>query len=109
MSCEQDRGPWRDVHGPACRYDRRRDLPRLAAVWPREIDDDTPTGRQRIIALLEAMLRAERQRGEARHWTYDVARHRGLMVAYRCELALLRSCSDDEEQPPTCACRGPSA
>lgn len=69
------------------RYDRSRDLPGLIALWPWEIDDASPEGRQRLLALLRRALRLERQRGIAGHWTYDLARHSRLLAAYRSELA----------------------
>lgn len=68
-------------------YDRRRDLPRLIPLWPHEIADDTPQGRARLIARLRTALRAERRRGLAGDWTYDLARHRNLLRAYRVEVA----------------------
>ena len=35
------------------------------------------------------MLRAERQRGLNRHWSYDLGRHAALLRAYRAEAAAL--------------------
>lgn len=63
------------------RYDRSFDLPRLVAVWPQELADDSVAGRARMLARLEQALRAERQRGAAGHWTYDVSRHAQLILA----------------------------
>lgn len=71
-------------------YDRRSELPRILPVWPHEIADDSPDGRQRLIAKLERALRAERRRGVAGHWTYDLARHSALLCVYRLELAACR-------------------
>ena len=70
-------------------YDRRRELARVLPVWPHEIEDETPTGRARIIAKLQSALRAERRRGIAGHWTYDLGRHMELLRLYRLELAAL--------------------
>jgi hypothetical protein len=68
-------------------YDRRTELPRVLPLWPHELDDDTPEGRRRILAKLRRALRAERRRGVAGHWTYDLARHAALVRVYRLELA----------------------
>src|SRR5512134_3483444 len=66
-----------------------RDLPRLLALWPHEIEDPSPAAHVRLVTKLRAALRAERQRGLSGHWTYDLARHRQLLAAYRAEHALL--------------------
>ncbi len=66
-------------------YCRARDLPRLLALWPREIADTSPTGQAHMVVKLRQALRAERRRGAAGHWTYDVARHAQLLAAYRAE------------------------
>ena len=66
-------------------YARARDLPRLLPMWPGELDDVTPAGRLRLMSRLRRALRAERQRGIAGHWSYDLARHRLLLAAYRAE------------------------
>lgn len=68
-------------------YRRERDLPRLIALWPREIEDESPEGSLRILTMLRRALRAERRRGLAGHWSYDLNRHLGLLSAYRAELA----------------------
>ncbi len=66
-------------------YLRRHDLPRLLPVWPADLAGTGPEARRRIVALLKRALRAERQRGIAGHWTYDLARHSQLLTAYREE------------------------
>jgi hypothetical protein len=66
------------------------ELPRVLPLWPRELDDETFEGRQRILAKLRRALRAERRRGLAGHWTYDLARHVELLRVYRIELAAER-------------------
>lgn len=48
--------------------------------------------RRNLILNIEAACNAERQRGIARHWTYDVARHQqliSLLNIERAELAAL--------------------
>jgi hypothetical protein len=62
----------------------------LAAVlplWPRDLADDSPRGRRRILARLRRALRAERRRGLSGHWTYDLPRHAELLRLYRLALA----------------------
>jgi hypothetical protein len=67
-------------------YDRHTELPRVLPLWPHELDDETAEGRRRILAGLRRALRAERRRGRAGHWTYDLARHVELLRVYRLEL-----------------------
>ncbi|MDO9383451.1 MAG: hypothetical protein Q7T86_11365 [Hyphomicrobiaceae bacterium] len=62
-----------------------RNLGRLVPLWPYEISDRSLAGRQRLLAALRKALRSERQRGLSGHWTYDLARHRSLLEAYRAE------------------------
>ncbi len=69
-------------------YVRARDLPKLIALWPRELEDGSETGSLRIIVKLRRALRAERRRALAGHWSYDLNRHLGLLSAYAGELAL---------------------
>lgn len=68
-------------------YVRGRDLPRLIALWPRELADETPEGSLIILGKLRRALRTERRRGLAGHWSYDLNRHVGLWSAYKAELA----------------------
>jgi hypothetical protein len=68
-------------------YNRAQDLPRLLPMWPKEVQDSSLDGRERVIATLKRALKAERQRGLAGHWTYDLARHAQLLSAYRTECA----------------------
>jgi hypothetical protein len=88
----RDRAPVSRPPGttPQRPYDRRTELPRVLPLWPRELDDETFEGRQRILAKLRRALRAERRRGLAGHWTYDLARHVELLRVYRLELAAER-------------------
>ncbi len=74
--------------------DRARELSALLPLWPKDIDDLTLDGRRRVIALMERALRAERRRGIAGHWAYDLSRHAALYRAWkteRSELAALVS------------------
>ncbi len=66
-------------------YQRMRDLPRLLPLWPWEIADDSIKGTRRIVAALRKALRAERRRGMAGHWSYDLARHMALIAALKAE------------------------
>jgi hypothetical protein len=68
-------------------YDRRAELPRVLPLWPHELDDETSAGRRNIVCKLRRALRAERRRGIAGHWTYDLSRHVELLRIYRLELA----------------------
>ncbi len=70
-------------------YDRARHLPRLIPVEPDRLADDSPENRRRIIAALARALRAERNRGRAGHWTYDLNRHIALKQAYAADRRLL--------------------
>jgi hypothetical protein len=70
-------------------YDRARDLPRLLPLWPHETVIATPAAQHALIARLRRALRAERQRGVAGHWTYNLARHADLVRAYRAERELI--------------------
>jgi hypothetical protein len=67
-----------------------RSLPQLLTVAPSEIADRSFYGRTALIAKLARVLAAERARGLAGHWTYELARHRALLVVYRREKAVLR-------------------
>ena len=71
-------------------YERVRDLPRLLPLWPEELADDTLAGRRQLVWRLKNLLRHERQRGLAGHWSYDLARHRQLVIAYRAEAMAAR-------------------
>ena len=69
---------------------RARDLPRLIALWPHELADQSAEGSLLILSKLRRALRAERRRALAGHWNYELNRHLGLMTAYRAELGLMR-------------------
>jgi len=78
--------------------DRRAALSRVLALWPHEVDDLSAAGRRHVVANLKRALRAERRRGIAGHWTYDLARHVALHRLYRQELTALGEAS---ARPPT--------
>ena len=67
-------------------YLRSRDLPRLISLWPAELADFSAAGSRLILGKLRRALRAERRRGSAGHWSYDLNRHLGLWSAYKAEL-----------------------
>ena len=66
-----------------------REKSALLPMWPHELSDVSLAGRRSRIAVLRRTLRAERQRGVAGHWTYDLARHWALLRWYRTEVAEL--------------------
>ena len=74
---------------PPLTYDRARDLPRLLALWPHEIEDAGLTGTTALVEKIRAALRQERTRGRAGHWCYDLNRHRALLGCYRAEVRRL--------------------
>jgi hypothetical protein len=69
-------------------YDRSRHLARLLPLGPAEIADDSDAARREVLAKLSRALRAERSRGRAGHWTYDLNRHLALSQAYVAERRL---------------------
>ncbi len=69
----------------AAHYDRPRHLPALLALWPSELEDLAVAGTKHIIHQLEFALLAERRRGRARHWCYDLNRHLALVSALKGE------------------------
>lgn len=74
----------------AAAYVRRRILPRLLPLASLDLDATDPEAIERIITALSRAARAERTRGRAGHWSYDLNRHIGLVQAIRAETALLR-------------------
>lgn len=77
-------------------YLRVRDLPRLIAVWPDEIANQSPAGAIKLIRKLRNALRAERQRGRAGHWSYDLGRHMGLAKALKAEMTAFALAQEQE-------------
>jgi endonuclease/exonuclease/phosphatase family metal-dependent hydrolase len=70
-------------------YDRLRDLPRLLRIWPGDVVKLGEADRSVLVERLRQMLRDERRRGLARHWSYDLSRHAALLRAHRAEAAAL--------------------
>jgi hypothetical protein len=58
---------------------------RLLPLWPSEVADRSPEGRRKLLSVLRRALRAERNRGLAGHWAYDLSRHAQLLAIYREE------------------------
>ncbi len=69
-------------------YDRAQHLPRVLPVEPGQLADLTPQGRRIVVRRLAKALRAERNRGRAGHWAYDLNRHFALAQAYAAERRL---------------------
>jgi hypothetical protein len=84
----------RTVAVGAVQYDRAQHLSRVLPVGPDEIADISASGRRAILKRLARALRAERNRGRAGHWTYDLNRHIALAQAYAAESAALHTQSD---------------
>jgi hypothetical protein len=76
---------------PQTDRERREELSRLLPLWPAQIEDISLTGRRRIVATLERALRAERKRGHAGHWAYDLSRHAALVKNWKSESAAMRA------------------
>lgn len=94
---------------PDLNSERHRRLAALLPLWPSEIDDTSPSGRARLIAMLERALRGERRRGLAGHWTYDLARHAQLLAAYRDEVDARRCEVERKTKRPRIDHAGPAA
>lgn len=69
----------------ACDAERTSAFARSLPLWPGELEDRSPEGRLALLARLRRALRAERRRGVAGDWAYDLARHRALVALYRRE------------------------
>lgn len=70
-------------------YVRERHLPRLIAIEPADLPAADIETQARLVARLANALRAERVRGRAGHWTYDLNRHFALKQAHTAERDLL--------------------
>lgn len=90
-----DRAPAAKAGAPARCGDAAAELSRLLPMWPGEIDDNSRHGRLALLARLRRALRAERQRGLAGHWAYDLARHARLLAAYRAASQAVRGTPPD--------------
>jgi hypothetical protein len=77
-----------------------RSLPHLLAIAEAEIEDRTFLGRVALLAKLKRALRAERARGAARHWSYELARHTALFAVYRRERDAFRRDFRGDTPPP---------
>jgi hypothetical protein len=88
---------WREVETGAEDYRRERHLPRLLPLMPAEVADTSTAMRRTIVARLARALRAERARGRAGHWTYDLNRHIALSQAYTAERRLLEACGETQQ------------
>jgi hypothetical protein len=75
----------------ASTYSRTRDLPKLIALWPHELDDESADGCRLVLGKLRRALRAERRRATSGHWSYDLNRHLALVSAYKAELVRLKA------------------
>jgi len=64
---------------------RTRSLLKLIPLWPGEIVAADAASAHKVVATLERALRAERRRGRAGHWSYDMNRHVALARALREE------------------------
>ncbi len=69
----------------ALTYDRQKDLPRLIAIWPSQIKDDTQTGTHKIIDKIQRALQVERRKAKSSHWSYNLTKHIGLLTALKAE------------------------
>jgi hypothetical protein len=85
-----EEGVVRTVAGGAAEYDRGRSLPRLIGWDPFAPASDSDASGRTIRARLTCALRAERRRGRAGHWAYDLNRHLALLQALEGEAELLR-------------------
>jgi len=85
----------RALRPPRLEHDRRTAIAKVLALWPHELEDESPGARHRILARLRQALRAERRRGLSGHWTYDLARHVELLRVYREELAAVGGRAQD--------------
>ncbi|WP_245559650.1 hypothetical protein [Amorphus coralli] len=65
----------------------RHRLAGLLPVTEDDLADVSPQGRRAITRHLERALRAERRRGRAGHWSYDLNRHLALKQALAAERA----------------------
>jgi hypothetical protein len=85
LRCAARRSVQNAIAGGIEHYDRETHLPRLIPLEPKELADGRIEARRRLLARLARALRAERNRGRAGHWTYDLNRHIGLKQAYSAE------------------------
>jgi hypothetical protein len=84
------------VSSGAKTYERRLHLPRVLPIGPDEVADGSPAAIRAIVQRLARALRAERNRGRAGHWTYDLNRHIALAQAYAAERQLMAAARESE-------------
>ena len=75
-------------------YDRVTALARFHRLPAQTIAAQTPEAARAVLLEIERAMRRERAR--AGHWTYDLNRHIGLLVAYRAEKARLDALSGEK-------------
>jgi hypothetical protein len=92
--------PNRGVRQPLHDVQQREELARLLPLWPKELEDLSIAGRRHIIHTLDRALRAERRRGRAGHWAYDLSRHAALLATWRLECAALRDLEKSKRSSP---------
>lgn len=85
------RASLRGIARAGARNYERGALTRLVGLWPHEVADRSLPGTAALLVKIRAAIRAERRRGLAGHWTYDIDRHLGLLGAYKAESSRLRS------------------
>ncbi len=88
---------WRQPAAPDAT--RVEELARLIPLWPAEIASLKPSSLKRVVMMLEQALRAERRRGRAGHWCYDLSRHMALVAALRRERARLAALETQITRP----------
>lgn len=71
------------VAADASRYSRLRDLKKLLAWFPGELENETVAGTEHIVCRLERA--ADAQGVIRKHWSYDLNRHLALLAALRAE------------------------
>lgn len=86
-----------------CRFNSKArcadDLQRALPLWPRERDDRSVEGREKLIVALERALRRERRNGRAGHPAYDLERHASLNRILKMERAALAALPYRVHQP----------
>ena len=81
-----------------------RDLLGSVWIWPHELADKSISGRQALVAKLEAACRAERARGLVNSWRYSFARHNALLRILereQADLAAIESSKGEGVEPTT--------
>ncbi|MGJ0502666.1 MAG: DUF6477 family protein [Methylocystis sp.] len=68
-------------------YDRASALARFHRLSPETIASASPEASRAALKEIERAMRAERARRG--HWSYDLNRHIGLLIAHRAETARL--------------------